>query len=444
VAKIAVFGMGYVGCVTAACLGRDGHTVVGVDVDAGKVAEINAGQAPITEPGLSELVGEQVRAGRLTATRDVSRAVRESEMALVCVGTPSTADGGVNTRAVEQVITAIGRALAGHQDPYTVVVRSTLPPGVLEDRLAPELTAAAGRELGDGLWLCNHPEFLREATAIRDYDDPPFVLVGADDPDAADRVLALYHQVTAEKLVTDTRTAALVKYACNAFHAVKIAFANEVGALARSFGADGHAVMDLVCRDRKLNVSRAYLRPGFAFGGSCLPKDVRALTRHAERDGLAVPLLQSVLPANDAQIGRGLRLVQQSGRRKVGLAGLSFKADTDDLRESPLVILAEALLGRGFDVRIYDSNLQVTRLRGRNLAYIDRHLPHLAALLVDSADELTDQADLLVLGTDVANELDLAEFAGEVIDLRRDLARPQPSDESNGQEPALAGSGRWL
>jgi GDP-mannose 6-dehydrogenase len=441
VAKIAVFGMGYVGCVTAACLGRDGHTVVGVDVDPDKVAEVNAGQAPITEPGLADLVREQVAAGRLAATRDLDRAIRDTDIALVCVGTPSAADGSVNTRAVEQVVAGIGRALAGSRAAYTVVVRSTLPPGLLEERLAPRLAEAAGRELGDDLWICNNPEFLREATAIRDYYDPPFVLVGADDSAAAERVLELYDRVAAEKLVTDTRTASLVKYACNAFHAVKVAFANEVGAVARSFGADGHAVMDLVCKDRKLNVSRAYLRPGFAFGGSCLPKDVRALTRHAERDGVSLPLLQSVLPANDAQVRRGLTLVQQLGKRKVGLAGLSFKAHTDDLRESPLVVLAEALVGRGYDVKIYDPNVQVSRLRGRNLAYIDRHLPHLAALLVGTLAELTDHADLLVLGTDVANEVDLPAFAGEVIDLRRDLARPATADEA---EPVLAGTGPWL
>ena len=305
-AKIAVFGMGYVGCVTAACLGRDGHTVLGVDVDPAKVTEINAGQSPITEPGLADLVREQVSAGRLSATQDLERAVRDTEIALVCVGTPSTADGSVNIRAVVQVVSAIGRALSGSRAAYTVVVRSTLPPGILEDSLAPRLAAAAGRDLGDDLWICNNPEFLREATAIRDYYDPPFVVVGADDSEAARQVLALYDRVEAEKLVTDPRTAALTKYACNAFHAVKIAFANEVGAVARSFGADGHAVMDLVCKDRKLNISRAYLRPGFAFGGSCLPKDVRALTRHAERDGVDVPLLESILPANDAQIRRGL------------------------------------------------------------------------------------------------------------------------------------------
>ncbi len=433
-AKIAVFGMGYVGCVTAACLSRDGHSVIGVEVDRAKVAELNAGTAPITEPGLSELVAEQVRAGRLRATGDVEEAVRGSDFGLVCVGTPSNRDGSLSTRAVEKVAEDVGRVLRSSEAPYTVVLRSTLLPGVLEERVAPILEGASGRERGAGLWVCNNPEFLREASAIRDYDEPPFVLVGADDPDAGQSVLGLYHRVRAEKLVTDTRTAALVKSACNAFHALKIAFANEVGAIAKSFGANGQEVMDLLCRDRKLNISRAYLRPGFAFGGSCLPKDLRSLTRHADQHALDVELLKSVLPSNAAQARRGLALVREAGHRKVGLVGLSFKAGTDDLRESPLVLLAEALLGQGYDVRIYDPNVQVSRLRGRNLAYIDRHLPHLAALLVDQPSELLRHASVLVLGSDVASEMDGQDFGGEVIDLRSDLACPTPV-------PALAPDG---
>jgi GDP-mannose 6-dehydrogenase len=399
-----------------------------VDVDGAKVAELNAGKSPITEPGLPELVREQVQAGRLVATKDVERGVSESDFGMICVGTPSAADGSLSLRAVEKVVQDIGDVLCDRTTPYTLIVRSTLLPGVLEERLVPILEEACGRALGVDVWICNNPEFLREATAIRDYDDPPFVLVGADDSEVAQSVLDLYHKVSAAKLTTDTRTAALVKSACNAFHAVKIAFANEIGAIARSFGAKGHEVMDLLCRDKKLNISRSYLRPGFAFGGSCLPKDLRSLTRYAEQQALQVDLLKSILPSNASQIRRGLRLIQQTNEKKVGLIGLSFKAGTDDLRESPLVILAEALLGRGFDVRIYDPNVQVSRLRGRNLAYIDRHLPHLAALLVETPEELVSHASVLVLGTDVAAEIDGRPFTGEIIDLRRDLACPSSAD----------------
>lgn len=420
--RVSVFGIGYVGCVSAACLGRDGHQVIGIDVDPDKVAELNAGHAPIAEPGLPELVRAQVQAGRLRATQDVEEAVRGSEIGLITVGTPSDDNGDVSTRAVEQVVAAIGRTLRQSAQDFTIVVRSTLLPGILEERLAPMLQEAAGRPLGRGLWLTNNPEFLRESSAIRDYDDPPFVLVGADDARTAQRVLALYENVPAERVVTDTRTAALVKYGCNAFHAVKVAFANELGTLARSFGIDGAEIMGLLCRDRRLNISPAYLRPGFAFGGSCLPKDLRALTRYAEREALRLDLLASILPSNEDHLHRAVRLIQASGHRKLGVLGLSFKAGTDDLRESPLVILVETLLGRGFDIKILDPGVSVSRLRGRNLAYIDRHLPHLAALLVEDPAELYRHASLLVLGTDVADGVDWrTTYTGDVFDLRRDL-----------------------
>ncbi len=424
---IAVFGVGYVGCVTAACLSRDGHRVLGVDVDAVKAAQLAAGQPTVSEPGLADLVHEAVLAGRLSATTDPAEAVRRTEMALVAVGTPSSSDGSVSTVGVERVIAAIGQALRDTDRPYTVVLRSTLLPGILEERLGPLLVAASGRELGDGLHLVNNPEFLREGLAILDYDNPPFVLVGADDAEAAAQVLELYRGISAETIVSDTRSVALIKYACNAFHALKVAFANEVGSLAGSFGADGHQIMDILCRDTKLNIAKAYLRPGFAFGGSCLPKDLRALTRHAERAHLRLDLLASVLPSNESHLRRAIERVQESGHRRIGLVGLSFKAGTDDLRESPLVILAETLLGRGFDLKIYDPGVVIGRLRGRNSAYVDRHMPHIASLLVDDPAELYRHASLLMLGNDTARLLNWqAEYAGEVLDLRRDLAVPQP------------------
>jgi GDP-mannose 6-dehydrogenase len=446
VKNTAVFGLGYVGCVSAACLSRDGHQVVGVEVNPDKVAEVNAGHAPIYEPGLSELVRVHVREGRLQATGDVEKAVRGSEAALITVGTPSEDDGSVCSEGVELVLKDIGNVLRRSGHPYTIVVRSTLMPGILEERLIPLLEEAAGEPLGGKLWLCNNPEFLREGSAIQDYDHPPFVLVGADDPAAAQRVLDLYRSVAAKHIVTDTRTAALVKYTSNAFHALKVAFANEIGSVAKALGANGHEVMELVCQDRKLNISTAYLRPGFAFGGSCLPKDLRALARYAEQEALRLELLPAILSSNEAHLRRAVRLVQETGHRNIGMLGLSFKAGTDDLRESPLVILVETLLGRGYRIKIYDPNVLLSQLRGRNLAYVERHLPHLAALMVDDPREVYDHASLLVLGSDVAENLDWrAHYAGAVLDLRRDLARTippavRPDTEHGPPKPVRAAS----
>jgi GDP-mannose 6-dehydrogenase len=395
---------------------------MGVEVSRDKIEEVNAGHAPIYEPGLAELVREQVRAGRLQATDDVEKAVRGSEGALITVGTPSANDGAVCSQSVELVLKDIAGVLRRSGQAYTIVVRSTLLPGILEERLLPLLEESVGGR--QNVWLCNNPEFLRESSAIHDYDHPPFVLVGADNPAPAQSVLDMYGGIAAKQIVTDTRTAALVKYACNAFHALKVTFANEIGSVAKSLGADGHEVMELVCQDRKLNISPAYLRPGFAFGGSCLPKDLRALTRYAEQRALRLELLPAILSSNEAHLRRAVRLVQETGHRAIGIIGLSFKAGTDDLRESPLVILVETLLGRGYQIKIYDPNVLLSQLRGRNLAYVERHLPHLAALMVEDPREVYDHASLLVLGSDVAEDLDWgAWYSGAVLDLRRDLAR---------------------
>jgi len=437
VKRVAVFGMGYVGCVTAACLTRDGNRVVGVDIDGDKVAAINAGQTPVAEPGLAELIAPAVADGTLRATTDVTEAVHQTEMGLITVGTPSARDGSVCIRALERIVTAIGKALRHGGQPYTVVVRSTLLPGILEQRLAPLLVEASGRQLNNGLHLCNHPEFLRESTAIRDYDRPPYVVVGTMNGWDAAPVMELYRDVDAEQIITDSRTAAMLKYACNAFHAVKIALANEIGALAKSLGADGRKVMELVCRDTKLNVSPAYLRPAFAFGGSCLPKDLRALNRYADREALWLSLLGSVLPSNREHLQRAIDLVEEQGHKRIGLAGLSFKAHTDDLRESPFVTLVETLVGRGYHVKIYDPSISMSRLRGRNLTYIDQHLPHLAALLVDTPEELYEHAELLLLGTGVADGLEDLDtrYAGKKIDLR--VALVAADTKQSEPEPSL-------
>ena len=423
--NIAVFGMGYVGCVTAACLSRDGHKVIGVDVDEEKIAAISAGRAPVSELGLSDLMADVVDAGRLEATDDVADAVQRSEIAFVAVGTPSDHTGAVFSGSVERVVEAIGQALRGSRRHYLVVIRSTLLPGILEEQLSPLLEQSAECKLGRLLCLCNHPEFLREGSAIHDYDEPPFIVVGANGAREAEQVFDLYGKIDAERILTDTRTAALVKYTCNAFHALKVTFANEIGTLAQSFGANGHEVMQMVCRDRKLNISPAYMKPGFAFGGSCLPKDLRGLPRHAEQQALRLELLKSILPSNDSHLDRAIRMVQDAGQRSIGIIGLSFKAGTDDLRESPLVMLAETLMGRGYDLKIYDPGVAPSRLIGQNLAYADRHLPHLAAMLTDEPEEVFHHSSLLVLGTDVADDLDWKmKYSGDVIDLRYDLGAP--------------------
>jgi GDP-mannose 6-dehydrogenase len=403
-------------------MSRDGHRVIGVDVSEEKVATINAGIAPLSEPGLEELIMQGVGNGLLTATMNLREAVEQTDLALITVGTPSARDGSVNANAVEGVVQAIGEVLAGSERDYTVVIRSTLLPGILEDRLAPILDKASGFRLGRNIQLCNNPEFLREATAIRDYDHPPFIVVGADSEAAANEVLSLYEGIVAERIVTDTRSAGLVKYACNAFHAVKVAFANEIGTLAQALGTDGARVMDIVCRDTRLNISKAYLKPGFAFGGSCLPKDLRALNRVAQQHAIDNRLLASILPSNDAHLDRAVAMVEDRDIRSIGLVGLSFKPGTDDLRESPMARLAEVLHGRGYDLRIFDPCVRVPGLVGSNLSYMDQHLPHLSALMLDDPAELLDHAQLLILASDAIDGREsLRTFGGEILDLRRDL-----------------------
>lgn len=427
--RIAVVGMGYVGCVTATCLARDGNDVIGVDVDSGKVDSIRSGISPVFEPGLAELLREQVNSGRLRATTDLMSAVAESDVALIAVGTPSADDGSVNYSTVRRVVAEIGECLKAVDRPYTVVVRSTLLPGVLEDVLVPTLEETSGQEIGKQIQICNNPEFLRETTAIADYDQPPFVLVGADNEEAARTALALYSGIDCEKVVTTTRVSAMIKYTSNAYHALKIAFANEIGTLAKEFGADGQEVMKIACKDTQLNVSKAYLRPGFAFGGSCLPKDVRALVRYAEQQGAACEVMRSILPSNRSHLDGAMQLIRETGKRRVGLIGLSFKAGTDDLRESPQVILAETLLGQGFEVQIFDPDVRVTALVGSNRHYIDEHLPHLAKLLCEDSAKILEDSDLLVIATGIVDRIEqLDQFEGHVIDLRKDLVVAESAD----------------
>ncbi len=395
--NVSVFGLGYVGCVTSACLAKAGHDVVGVDVNREKVDMVNAGLSPIVEPGLSDLLADVVSTGRLQATGETAEAVEATDLALISVGTPGAANGRLDTRAVERVAEEIGRALA-RRSRYTVVLRSTVLPGTVESVLVPALRRGAGRSLEGWLGLAVNPEFMREGSSLADFARPPMTLVGTDDDHVAEALAGLYAEVDAPFVRTAIRSAEMAKYVSNAFHALKICFANEIGDLCEALGADAHEVMRLFLMDRKLNVSEAYLRPGFAFGGSCLPKDVRALLHAGRTADLAPALLSSILPANDAQIRRGVEAVLETRRRRIGVVGLAFKAGTDDLRESPMVLLVETLIGKGCDVRILDQSVAVAQLVGANRRFIEEEIPHISSLMCHEVETLVDHAEVLVIG----------------------------------------------
>jgi len=422
--RIGVFGLGYVGTVSAACLAKAGHDVVGIDLDLDKVRLVNAGQSPIVEPGLPALLGEVVAAARLRATTSVEEAIERSDLALICVGTPGQGSGQQDLRALSRVIEEIAAAIGACGKPYTVVLRSTVLPGTTERVLKPVLSAAAQRT-GSPVYLAVNPEFMREGSSLRDFFEPPFTLVGTDD-EAADATLrALYASVTAPFVRAGIRSAEMVKFVCNAFHALKVCFANEIGDLCGAFGADAREVTDVFLMDRKLNISEAYLRPGFAFGGSCLPKDVRALVSAATMADMPAPVLAAIMPSNDGQIRRGMEMVLQTRKRKVGVIGLSFKPGTDDLRESPMVRLIEGLIGKGCDVRILDGNVSLARLKGANRRYIEEEIPHIASLLCDDVKGLLDHAEVLVVGnagTEATAALAAVRSEVVVIDLTRGTA----------------------
>ncbi|MGF1476620.1 MAG: nucleotide sugar dehydrogenase [Geminicoccaceae bacterium] len=431
--KVSVFGLGYVGLVTAACLARDGHEVVGVDVAQSKVDAVKDGKSPIVEDQVEDLLTGAAREGRLTATTSAAEAVAGTEMAIVCVGTPSRANGTLDTRHVEQVAAEIGHELRHRDGPFLFVLRSTVLPGTVRNVVTPVLQEAAGRPVGEGYDIVFHPEFLRESTAVADYDAPPKIVVGERVPGAGKAVFDLYEGIEAPRFAPSLEVAEAVKYADNAFHAVKVTFANECGRLFARLGADSREVMDIFCKDTKLNISPYYLKPGFAFGGSCLPKDVRAIVGAARYSDLALPMLESVIPSNERQIDTVARMVvdrARAERAKVGLVGLAFKPKTDDLRESPLVELAERLRGKGVHVTILDPAVQEARLFGANRAYIEEHIPHLTKLMVQDALGL-DGCGVIVIGhaTDAAQLIAWMEAGKTVIDLvgrDRNLIREQP------------------
>ena len=396
---LSIFGLGYVGCVSAACFASRGHSVIGVDVDDQKLSLLRLGTAPIVEQRIGELTAEVVAAGLLTVTHDPRVAVLASDVSIVCVGTPSARGGGLATAYLEKVSDEIGAALAEKAGWHTVVYRSTMLPGTCENVLIPILERTSGKRVGVDFGVCVNPEFLREGTSVADFFEPAKTVVGQSDARSGDVVTDLYDGLPGPRFRVALGVAEMAKYVDNCFHALKVDFGNEIGAICGALGLDSHAVMDLFLADTKLNLSAAYLRPGFAFGGSCLPKDVRALTHAARRHDVEVPVLSHVLSSNEAHLRRAVDTVLELGKRRVGIFGLSFKAGTDDLRESPLVELSEQLIGKGCEVRIYDPNVSLSRLLGANKAHIEERLPHLADLLVDDARAVVDHGEVLVVGT---------------------------------------------
>jgi GDP-mannose 6-dehydrogenase len=420
--KVSVFGLGYVGSVSAASFAADGHEVVGVDVNPEKVRAINEGRSPIVEPGLEALLREGAQTGRLRATTSTEEAIEATELSLLCVGTPSRKNGSLDLSYLTRVCEQIGDALKETPRYHVVVVRSTVLPGTTHGRVIPTLEARSGKKYGEGFGVSVNPEFLREGTALNDFRHPPLTLVGHNHAADAAPTKALYESIEAPLYGTSIRTAEMIKYTSNAWHAVKVVFANEIGNLCKRIDVDSHDVMDIFCKDAKLNLSPYYLKPGFAFGGSCLPKDVRALQYRAKEVDLEMPMLGAVLGSNRMQIDHAVERIVDTGKKKVGLLGFSFKAGTDDLRESPMVILAETLLGKGLSLSIYDRNVSIARLVGANKQYIDEQIPHLSMHLCDSVDDVIEKSEVIVVGNNApefAEALTRCRADQTVIDLVR-------------------------
>jgi GDP-mannose 6-dehydrogenase len=396
--NVSIFGLGYVGSVSAASFAADGHAVVGVDVNPDKVASLTEGRSPIVEYGLDDLIRENAAAGRLRATTSTADAVHATDLSLICVGTPSRRNGSLDLIYLERVCEQIGAVLRDKAGYHIVVVRSTVLPGTTHEVVIPALERASGKKYGAGFGVTINPEFLREGTAISDFRNPPMTIVGHNYQSDAQPTAALYARVQAPMVTTGIRTAEMIKYASNTWHALKVCFANEVGNLCKRLEIDSHEVMDIFCRDEKLNLSSYYMKPGFAFGGSCLPKDVRAMQYRAKEVDLDMPVIQSILGSNQLQIQHAIDMIVEAGKKKIGLLGFSFKAGTDDLRESPMVILAEALLGKGYQLCIYDRNVAIARLVGANKEYINKQIPHLSSLMCETIDELISKCEVIVVG----------------------------------------------
>ena len=395
--RISVFGLGYVGCVSSACFSDTGHEVIGVDTNPLKVEIINDGRSPVVEPGVEDLIGRAVKDRRVRATTDATDAVHNSDLSLVCVGTPGQPNGSLDLSYVKGACKQIGLALESKRRFHVIAIRSTMLPGTIEDTVVPTLEVFSGKKNGRDFAVAINPEFLREGTAIADFHHPPFTLIGSDDEESTAILQRLYAPLDAPVLTVGVKEAEMVKYVCNCFHGLKVAFANEVGALCKAFGIDSHRVMEVFCKDEKLNLSAYYLKPGFAFGGSCLPKDLRALTYQAKTADVDVGLLNAILSSNRRHIERGVDMVLRTGKKRIGVLGLSFKAGTDDLRESPMVTLIETLIGKGMQVMIFDREVELARLFGANKTYIEQEIPHISSLMKRRLDEVIEQSEVIVL-----------------------------------------------
>ena len=433
--RMSVFGLGYVGCVTAACFSEGGHEVVGVDTNQLKVEIINEGRSPIVEPGVDDLIGRAVKEKRLLATTDPVEAVQDTDLSLVCVGTPGRPNGCLDLSYVKGACKQIGTALEKKRRFHVVAVRSTMLPGTIENTVVPTLEVYSGKTAGRDFGVAINPEFLREGTAIADFSHPPFTLIGSDDEDSAGILQQLYAHIDAPIVTIGIKEAEMVKYVCNCFHALKVSFANEVGAICKALGIDSHRVMEVFCKDTKLNLSPYYLKPGFAFGGSCLPKDLRALTYHAKIADVEVAVLDAILASNRKQIERAVEMVLRTGKKRIGVLGLSFKTGTDDLRESPMVTLIETLIGKGLHVTIFDREVELASLFGANKEYIEREIPHISSLMRRRLDEVIDLSDVVVLtkgSEEYRAALEQANCQPIIIDLARVIADKRSDNRYQG------------
>jgi GDP-mannose 6-dehydrogenase len=430
--KISVFGLGYVGAVSAGCLADLGHQVVGVDPVAAKVGLANRGISPVFERDLDRLMSDAVGKGRLRATTDGREAVEATECSLICVGTPSRPNGDLDLTHVAAVSRQIGETLRTKAERHFVVIRSTVLPGTLKGLVIPTLEESSGKKAGVDFGVGNNPEFLREGTAVADFRHPPKTVIGATDAETAEKIGLLYNGLDAPLIHTSIDVGEMVKYSDNVWHALKVAFANEIGSLCKAAGIDSHAVMNIFCQDTKLNLSPYYLRPGFAFGGSCLPKDVRALAYRARKLDLDLPVINAILPSNARQVARGVDAILATGKRKVSVLGMSFKAGTDDMRESPVVELIERLIGKGLDIRIFDRNVSLAKLVGANREYLLKIVPHVSSLLVDTLDEALDHGEVIVTGN---ADPEILAIAPRLKDKQRviDLVRIRDADELKGR-----------
>jgi GDP-mannose 6-dehydrogenase len=420
--KVSIFGLGYVGTVSAGCLAEDGHQVIGVDPVQTKVDLINSGLSPIIEADIGEIIKSNVQAGRLRAAHDHAQAIRETELSFVCVGTPSQSNGDLDLRYIRRVCEQIGQALKDKAAWHAVVIRSTILPGTMHKIVIPILEEHSGKKAGSDFGVCHNPEFLREGSGVKDFESPPKTVIGELDQASGDMLVTLYREIEAPLIRTDLETAEMVKYVNNCWHALKIGFANEIGNLCKAFGIDAHKVMDIFCQDKKLNISRAYLLPGFAFGGSCLPKDLRALAYQAKMHDLDLPIITSILPSNEMQVTRGLQLIMAKGHKRIGVLGISFKAGTDDLRESPMIEVIERLIGKGYDLRICDKNVRMASLVGANRDFILNRIPHISKLMVEGIDAVLEHAQTVVIGNkdpDFQNLLSRLRDDQVVVDLVR-------------------------